>query len=351
MTIKENEIRPPQTDDKISLKDLISEIRKIWNYILTKWRIITVVIVLCASLGLIYSSFKTPEYIAKLSFSVIEKSSSGGNLSAIAGQFGFNIGSSNGDIFSVNNVMELLQSRNLIERTLLSEFDINKKRCRLIDYYREINPSELPDTISFPQGLSRNNFSRQQDSLLYVLNKEITTKKLSVDRQKKDVNIIQITFYNQNELFAKLFIEKLISIVTEFYIQTKTQNIKINLAMMETQADSIRKEYEKALSAQAMSFDRNMNPSKKSVMVEQQKIQTTIQLTGTTYAELAKNIEIMKLDLAQQTPLIQIIDTPVMPLEVEQLKKIQGIIFGGIIGGILILTCLSAIYIYKRMMT
>jgi hypothetical protein len=356
MITKESEDRQIQTnDDEISLKELILKIREIWKYLLSKWKIIVTVGILSASLGLAYSFLKTPEYIAELSFSVIERSSSGGGgLSALAGQLGFNVGSSGGGVFSGNNMIELLQSRNLIERTLLNEIDIDGKKCRLIDYYRELNPPDDDDDeeeiISFPLGLGREKFNRKQDSLLYVLGKEITTKKLSINKEKKDVDIIKISFTNSDELFAKLFTEKLISIVSEFYIQTKTQNTKVNLEMMEARNDSVRKEYENALERQAKYSDQNMNPARQIVRVEQQKIQTSIQLTGATYGELTKNIEILKLDLAQQTPLIQIIDTPIMPLEIDRLGKIKGIILGGFLGGFLIVAWLLAVYFYKRIM-
>jgi hypothetical protein len=351
----ENEVRQIETaDDEISLKDLILKIKEIWKYLLSKWKIIVIVGVLGASLGLLYSILETPEYKATLSFSVIEKSSSGGGLSALAGQFGFNVGSSGDGVFSGSNMVELLQSRNLIERTLLSEVEIDGKRCRLIEYYRELNPPEDDDSIgksiSFPLNLEREYFTREQDSLLYDLNKTITEDKLSIDKQSKDVNIINISFLNENELFAKVFTERLIDIVSEFYILTKTKNITVNLELMEIRTDSIKREYEQALEAQADFYDQHMNPSKRSVMVEQQKIQTRIQLTGTTYAELVKNLEILKLDLIRQTPLIQVIDTPIMPLEIEQLGKRKGVMIGGFLGGFLIVGWLLAGYYYRRIM-
>jgi hypothetical protein len=356
MTVKENENRHMQTnDDEISLKELILKMREIWQYLLSKWKIIVTVGILSASLGLVYSIFQTPKYIAELSFSVIEKNPSGGGLSALAGQFGFNVGSGV-SVFSGNNMIELLQSRNLIERTLLNEIDVDGKRCRLIDYYIELNPPDKDDDreeelISFPMGLGRASFNRKQDSLLYVLGQEITQNKLSIDKKKKDVDIIKISFINSNELFAKLFTEKLISIASDFYIQTKIQTTKVNLEIMEVRADSVRKEYENALVKQAKYFDQNMNPSRQIVRVEQQKNQTTIQLTGTTYSELTKNIEILKLDLAQQTPLIQIIDAPIMPLKIDHLGKIKGIILGGFLGGFLIVGWLLTAYFYKRVMS
>ncbi|MDR1584302.1 MAG: hypothetical protein LBS55_13800 [Prevotellaceae bacterium] len=357
MTTKENGNHHIQTnDDEISLKDLILKIKEIWKYLLSKWVIIVIAGVLSASSGLLYSIFSEDEYVAKLSFSVIEKGSYGGNLSNLAGMFGFNVGGTAGGVFSGSNMIELLQSRNLIERTLLSNVEIEGKRCRLIDYYIELNPLKDEDNkiinkeISFPLDLDRKHFTREQDSLLFVLNEAITTKKLAIDKQKKDVNIIDISFTNKNELFAKLFTEKLINIVSEFYIQTKTQNTKVNLELMEERADSVKKEFENALISQAKYFDENMNPSKQIVRVEQQKIQTTIQLTGTTYTELVKNIEVLKLDLVQQTPLIQVIDSPIMPLSIVHFGKLKGIILGGFIGGFLIVAWLLVVYFYKKIM-
>ncbi|MDR2027256.1 MAG: hypothetical protein LBQ01_06845 [Prevotellaceae bacterium] len=355
MANRENETHQAQIDDdEISLKDLIFKIREIWAYLLSKWVTIVIVGVLSAALGLLYSIVETPEYNATLSFSVIEKGTPGGSLASLAGQFGFNLGSSGEGVFSGNNMVELLQSRNLIEQTLLSKVNINGKDCRLIEYYRELNPPDEDDSIgrsiSFPPDLDRENFSRMQDSLLYDLNRKITEDKLSVDKQKKDVNIIHVSFLNDDELFAKLFTEKLIGIVSEFYIQIKTKNIKTNLEVLEWRADSVRREYEEALLALAVFLDQNLHPSKRSGMVDQQKFQTKIQLTGTAYAELVKHVEIMKLDLAQQTPLIQIIDTPIMPLEIERLGKAKGIVLGGFLGGFLIVAWLLAVYFYRRVM-
>lgn len=351
---KENETRQTQTnDDEISLKDLILKIKEIWKYLLLKWKIIVIVGISSGLLGLVYSLIKTPEYVATLSFSVIEKGSAGGGLSALAGQFGIDAGSSSG-VFSGNNMIELLQSRNLIERTLLSDVEIEGKHCRLIDYYRVLNPPEEDDTISilitYPLDLNREQFTREQDSLLYVFNQAITTEKLTVDKQKKDVNIINLSFLNENELFAKLFTENLIKIVSEFYIQTKTKNIQVNLEKMEVRADSVRQEYEKALAALAEYSDQNISPARRSLMVEQQKIQTRVQLTGTTYTELVRNIEFLKLELIQQTPLIQVIDAPIMPLAIERLGKLKSIIIGGFLGGFLIVAWLLAVYFYKRVM-
>jgi len=355
MTIEENNIQQSQNDE-ISLKDLILKIKEIWRYLLSKWLIIVIIGVLGGALGIVYALTKEKEYTANLSFLVVEKGSPGGGLASLAGQFGLSTGSSGGGIFSGPNIIELLQSRNLIERTLLSTVNINSKTYRLLDYYREVNPpkekkgKESRKEITYPLDLQRENFTREQDSLLYVLSNAITKEKLSVEKQKKDAGIVIISFSNKDELFAKLFTEILINIVSDFYVQTKTQTTRENLAVMELRADSLKAEYEKALEGRARLADRNRNAAWQIMSVEEQKYQTTIQLTGTAYAEVMKNTEVLKLDLAQQTPLVQIIDKPIMPLGIKGFGKAKGLIIGGFLGGFLAVGWLLIVYFYRRIM-
>jgi hypothetical protein len=340
--------------DEVSLKDLILKGKEIWAYLWSKWKIILVVGLLGGALGLTYSLLKQKTYLAGLSFSVVEKGSSGGSLASLAGQFGFSLGSGGGSVFSGDNMVELLLSRNMIERTLLHTAAINGKECTLVEYYKELTAEDLAEddparNIHFPAGLARENFTREQDSVLNVIRTGLTEGNLSVSKRGKLLDIIDVSFKNEDELFAKIFTETLLDEVSVFYIQIKTRNIKENLDAMELRADSMRNEYEKALVKAAMYSDQNIN-ARNIVSVELVKYRTTVELMGTAYSELTKNIEIMKLDLARQTPVVQIIDSPILPLEEQGLGKKMGIILGGFLGGFLIVGWLLAKYYYRKIM-
>jgi uncharacterized protein involved in exopolysaccharide biosynthesis len=53
------------------------------------------------------------------------------------------------------------------------------------------------------------------------------------------------------------------------------------------------------------------------------------------YLEIVKNLEISKMTLLNQTPIINIIDKPILPLEEEKLSKSIAGILGGFLGGFL----------------
>jgi uncharacterized protein involved in exopolysaccharide biosynthesis len=60
---------------------------------------------------------------------------------------------------------------------------------------------------------------------------------------------------------------------------------------------------------------------------------------------LVKQTELAKVTLRKETPLIQVIDTPILPLKKEKFGKAKGIVLGGILAGFLVIMFL----IFQRM--
>jgi len=60
-----------------------------------------------------------------------------------------------------------------------------------------------------------------------------------------------------------------------------------------------------------------------------------VEVLNTMYLEIVKNLEISKMTLLNQTPIIHIIDKPVLPLEEKALSKAVAGILGGFLGGFL----------------
>jgi uncharacterized protein involved in exopolysaccharide biosynthesis len=67
-------------------------------------------------------------------------------------------------------------------------------------------------------------------------------------------------------------------------------------------------------------------------MVPYQKKQIDVQANAAIYAEIVKNLEISKISLRQETPLIQLIDEPILPLEFDKAGKIMSALIGLVSG-------------------
>lgn len=336
-------------NDEISIKEIIETIQKYWSYLLSKWVIILIVGLSGGGIGLIASLILPPKYTARLSFALIENSGGMSGLADLASTFGFSglIGG-NADVFSGDNLLEIISSKYAIEETLLTPVDFNGEKTTLANVFLEFsglktilekkikqNP-ELKN-ISFPAGQPRENFNRTQDSVLNVIYQWVGgPKTLSIARKNKKVSIVNLNFTSTNEKFSKLFIETLMDQTYRFYSQTRTAQIRANIDMMQNTADSIKALYDASLYKGAGFSTANINPALQTAAVPRLKEETNAKLYGTVYTEVLKNLETLKLDMARVTPIVQIIDKPRLPLFKQRLGKAKGIVIGGILGGLLI---------------
>ncbi len=345
-------------EKEISLQTLILQLKAVWQFLKTKWLLIVIFGFGGASIGLTYTFIQEPIYKANLSFVLIEKGTSGG-LASLASNFGLSsmLGLSNNSAFSGDNLLEIIKSRYAIEKTLLTVVNFEGEKKTLIDAYIQFNEmhkkwqkskNEELRYLSYPASQNRESFSRTQDSVLYaVYTTFIKTEALTVVRKDKKIGIVNIDFSSKNEQFSKLLVDNLMSQTTKFYSETRTAQSRVNIEMMEHTADSIKKLYEDALFNSATISQVNINRAMQTAVVPRIKQENNAQLYGTVYAEVLKNLESLKLDLARETPIVQIIDTPRYPLKNNKLSKLQGLVLGGFIGGVIVVLYLLLFFYFK----
>jgi uncharacterized protein involved in exopolysaccharide biosynthesis len=75
--------------------------------------------------------------------------------------------------------------------------------------------------------------------------------------------------------------------------------------------------------------------------------QVDVQANTAILTELVKQSELAKVILRKDTPLIQVIDAPILPLKKEKFGKAWGIVLGGILAGFLIILVLIVRRILK----
>lgn len=339
--------KPSQNGDVITIAELIQTISKWWKFLLSKWLIILIAGIIGGGMGVLYSIYKKPKYTAKLSFALVEGGSTSG-LADLASSFGFGgLFGGNSDAFSGDNLLEIISSKKAVEQTLLTPVVYKSEQKTLADVFIQISgfrtkwnkDKKVPElkTLSYPVGKPRDSFTRVQDSIMNVFYQMVSSPKaLTIARKSKKVSIVNISFTHRNEFFAKNFVELLMDQTYQFYLETRTAQIRANVDMMQQKADSVKTLYEEALYKGAVIPQVNVNKAMRLASVPFLKQESNAQLYGTVYAEVLKNLEALKLDLARQTPIVQIIDKPRYPLYDNRLGKLKGLIIGGILGGIFI---------------
>lgn len=300
-----------------------------------------------AVIGLAYAIFEKTKYKASLTF-VLEEGG-GGGISAYAGiasQFGIDLGSSGGGgAFQGDNIIELFKSRLLIEKTLLGDYTNNKK---LADIYFEI--SDIKKLLSPKVDVEKISFSNHNlitDSIISLMYKEILIRNIGVNRIDKKLSYIDVSFTCIDQKFSKTFTDNLVANVLAFYKETKTQRSKNSVDKLQNRADEILAELNDKTYQAASQLDINVNPSKRIAGVPSEMKMRDKSVLLAMYTEVAKNLEISKVSLMQETPIIQIVDQPILPLEKIKTRKITGIFFGGISALIFVILALIALGLIK----
>lgn len=329
--------------ENVSIKELIVKLKIWFKYLLSKCIYIISFILLGALAGLGYSLFSKPIYTAKTTFALEENGRSSGGLldqySGLASMAGIDIGGSGNSLFQGENIIELYKSRLMLQRALLSPVSANSKQL-LINRYLTLNKSkkQLSDLfINIKTDTNNKLLTRLQDSVLQEAVEDINKNILKVQKPDKKLSIIEVDVLSKDETFSKCFDEQIVKNVNEFYIQTKTKKSLDNLAILQHQTDSVRSILNRAISTAAMVTDAtpNLNPTKLILRTTADQSRANAEANKAILSQLIQNLELAKMSLRKETPLIQVIDSPTYPLKIKKVGKLIGMVIGAFLAGLI----------------
>jgi hypothetical protein len=337
---------------------------KIKKVISANFKLVLIVVLIGAALGLAYSIFKPVRYNAEITFSVEDsKSIGGGLLSSLGGSIGMDIGSlagSGNGVLSGDNVLSLLKSKSMMAQSLKTPYPIenntnntiatknnaatdSSKQSTIANYTiadRYADVYGLREKWAANEKIGRAIYFGQpdqnirlQDSLLKLIIKRIEEKELTVVKPDKKLSFFNIAINTKDELMSLLITKGIIKIATDFYVNAKVGRLRNNIERLEKRTDSISN----LLNQQTYSATEdarlllNVNPADINAPVYSEISQRDKMVLTTIYAELMKNLEVSKAALIQETPTVQIVDQTGFPLERIETKWYEGIFLGAIL--------------------
>jgi uncharacterized protein involved in exopolysaccharide biosynthesis len=343
-----------QEESPYYITNLVTNIKARFSFLWLHWKLLFVMGTLGGLLGVGYSVIKKDTYTAATTFVVEDNKSSGGGIaSALAGQFGIDLGGLSGGsgVLQGDNVLELLKSKSLLKKALLTSYDSSGKMT-LADAYASAygytnkwaNSKEVGRMVNFSS--KKGVFTRLEDSLLHVILKRITEKELSIAKPDKKLSLFSLEITTRDEQLSQLLCQRLLTVTTGFYIDTKTKRVRGNVERLQQRVDSIKavlnnKTYT-AISANRELLDANPAFSQGGEM--------QVEVTGrdkmvqaAIFGELTKNLEASKTALLQETPTIQVVDTPEMPLKKNEINWLLALIIGAAVA-----TFITALYLFIK---
>lgn len=311
--------------EELSLKDVVGKARQWGHYLKTQWIKILVIGIVGGAIGYFNSELKKTEYKAVVRFT-IESEQSGGGLSGamgLASKFGIDVGSGGGGAFTGKNLIELMKSRMLMQKTLLRSVKVDNKDITLANYFIDMMGwrakwKEKPGTtdIDFRPNMNMDSLTIEQNSILGSIYSALHGGILKIEQKDPETSIINIEVTSRDEKFSKYLADIITEEISAFYIETKTKKSTANVLILQRQVDSLKSELNQSLSDVASSIDNtfNLNPALNIKKVPSSRRQIDVQGNGAIYTELVKNLEIAKMTLRNETPLIQVVDRPILPL-------------------------------------
>jgi capsule polysaccharide export protein KpsE/RkpR len=342
--------------EEISLREVVLTTKRWFHYILKKKLTILVWALIGSIGGLAFAYFVPPKYVAN-TFFVLESPKKGNDYSSIAAKFGFG-GSSGGGLFQEdNNIISLMRSRSMVSMALFSTADFGSGTQLLIDQYIDFKGyrakwADKKALANLQFHVDPAERSRTEDSMVGKFYERLVKKNLYVGKPDPEEDVILVSTVTENEQFSKAFNTALLNNVTTFYITNQTLRSQQNVDILQHQVDSIRGLLNIALSGVGSSSDANpnLNPAFQRLRVPSQKRMVDVEMNKAILTELVKNLELSKINLRKETPLIQVIDEPVLPLEKKKTGKLLGMLMGGILFAVLAVLYLSLVHFFQSAM-
>jgi uncharacterized protein involved in exopolysaccharide biosynthesis len=345
-------------EDEISLKELILKLKDGYRFLFSKWILLTAACIIGGATGLGYAFTQKATYTASLSFALEDEKSGGGGLSGalgLASSLGLDLGSNAGGAFAGANLLELMKSRTILEKSLLNPITVNGKTQSFAQYYITTNGlnkswTEKPElkNIVFDVYADRSKYTRQQDSILGNVYNDVFSM-LTVGQKDKKVSIISLDVKSPDEYFCKTFAENLVQEVSSYYIEIKSKKARQNMEILQRQTDSIRAELNGAITGVAAAADNTfgLNPAMMVRKTPGTRRQVDVQANTAIFTQLITNLEMAKVSLRKETPLIQVIDKPILPLKKEGISKLKSLLIGSF--SVCFLT--AFILVFKKLIT
>lgn len=344
-------------NDEISAKELFFKIKSWFSFVLSKWKIILLIVFIGVGIAVTNNLLSKKIYTADCTFTLDEGSSSKASMGGLA-LLGIAT-PSEGGIFQGKNLIWLYSSRLMLEKTLLAPVDSGRKEKLFVDWFLSIDKqgkkiiSEPGYKVKFSAGDEPSHLSKEQNIIMGFAIATIKNNYLKILETKNTDNFITVSIKATDELFAKQFCERIVATVNDFYIDTKTKKMRTEIEMLQNKTDKFKTAMTSSMYKTASATDNTPYPNltRQILQVAPQKSGVDVQVSSALYIEMARNLEANKMNLAKETPLIQVIEEPILPLPSSVTPVYLAAVYGAFIAGFIAILMLTVYRMYKLILS
>jgi uncharacterized protein involved in exopolysaccharide biosynthesis len=345
-------------EDEITLKEILRLIQEYWSYLWRKKLWIILGGILLGGFFVLRMYLEEKTYTADLTFIVNEDDGGSiGGVGAILGQFGLGGG---GSEYNMDKMLELSQSRKIIQSVLFDSIVVDEKNDllanHLIDVYElheKWGKSIDPDlrTYKFTSSDFENFGVLDNKALISVYSLVVGSKngdnKLFSNSYNEASGIITFEAETKSEPISFFLSQLIYDRLSSFYISKETEKSRFTYDQLAGKADSVKSALYSAEIQLARAQDRSLGIQQRLNKISLIRLQREVQILSILYGEILKNKETSEFLLNSATPFFQTIDRPILPLPKLEKSYPRTLVIGGILGGVLASISLLAYKLIK----
>lgn len=339
-------------EDQFSLEDIVLKVIKLKRLIVANWKIVAITTFIGMACGLSWELItrKPPVYTSKILFNMETGGSSpSGGLSDLASAFGVNTGAApSSNLFVGENFNELLRTKNLYNRALLTKVKVKGKDEIFANYFLRksgVRKIELEDddeiqNFQFKHSNYKECTAMERKQLRKIQN--VLMPLTNITNESKKASFVTLTVITRNDTLSYIWSYLYLKTITDFYIETKTKKSKDLLVLVENRVDSLRRELYYNQGAAAKFADQNQQVIVQQGLIQQQRFATNSSQLQSLYYEAVRSLDNMKFSMVKESPLYSIIDDAELPFPKETDRITKGTIIGTVLG--LLLSILYVVF-------
>ena len=180
--------------------------------------------------------------------------------------------------------------------------------------------------------------SREQEDLLKTLNDMIHVEVQDQGNKllKRKSKVFSVTVEAQNPLVSALLADSVVSCLKRYVVNYNTRKAQKDLKFIKTLFLKAKKDFYARQKALADYSDSNSNVILASVKIQKERLQKEYDLAASVYTSLARMLEKAKIQVQDRTPVLTILQPPVVPLKKSAPKTtliiIEMLLVGGFVG-------------------
>ena len=309
------------SEEDIRLVDVLESFKRYFIFLMKKWYISIVGVVVLTGGGFLYARLTAPQYIAYISFNAVDSraTSMGGMMSMMGISFA---GGSSNDVLT-----GIFSSRNIFLNSMLDTMAVNGKKEKIANIYMHSYKYDEgfekdPDWKDFKfRAKSVNEITKKEFDLFSIMYDDWSGGLMTAELDAP-TGMIKAEIETPDYELSKALGSSMLKNTLRFYQNKQMENAKNSLSSVSKRLDSISGEIIVRQKMVAESQDQNIFNRKREVVVDQQKLMQEIATLNVMYNDATSSKENAKSGMAPQNNIVRIVDDPQFSTAPKHLSKL-----------------------------